>query len=478
MIESLFFKTENNNSYLYHDPLMLSLMVHPDLEKAYSKSENVDPYYLKKCDYLRKHKFFTKRKKVDFGTLDESTLIENITNTQQIVFETTDFCNLNCTYCSFGEVYEGFDVRNYKNINTDKAIKLLKYVVNHKHKSKNNELFISFYGGEPLTNMDFIKRIVEVSNQLKSEKELNLIFSMTTNATLIDKHIDFLVEHNFLLLVSIDGNEENHSYRVYKNNKNSFYKVIENLDMIKKDYPEYFANSIMFNAVLHNRNSVKEIYEFIYNRYHKIPRISELNQINIKPKSYEVYKNMYHSQKESEEEFQKEESELKNITHQEMFNYKILNEFIKYYTTNSYIARANALIYKEDVFFPACTCLPFGKKIYITNHGKLLPCEKINYKYALGEVDENIQIDIPQITHLYNSYHEHLKSVCQHCYGYRYCGVCMFRITNLDKLDTEDFLCQIFYDQKAFQKKLNRIFSFLEKYPKDYFHIVKNILGQ
>ena len=31
-----------------------------------------------------------------------------------------------------------------------------------------------------------------------------------------------------------------------------------------------------FNAVLHNRNSVKEIYEFIYSRYHKIPRISEL----------------------------------------------------------------------------------------------------------------------------------------------------------------------------------------------------------
>lgn len=46
--------------------------------------------------------------------------------------------------------------------------------------------------------------------------------------------------------------------------------------MIQKEYPEYFKNHIRFNAVLHNRNSVKEIYEFIYGRYKKIPRIAEL----------------------------------------------------------------------------------------------------------------------------------------------------------------------------------------------------------
>lgn len=90
---------------------------------------------------------------------------------------------------------------------------------------------------------------------------------MTTNATLIDKYVDFLVLNDFRLLISLDGNEKNHSYRVFgKSKKNSFYKVIRNMDMIKRDYPLYFSENISFNAVLHDRNSVKKFVNlFIIN---------------------------------------------------------------------------------------------------------------------------------------------------------------------------------------------------------------------
>lgn len=46
-----------------------------------------------------------------------------------------------------------------------------------------------------------------------------------------------------------------------------------NTDMIKLKHPSYFDKYVNFNAVLNNRNSIKGIYEFIYNRYGKIPRI-------------------------------------------------------------------------------------------------------------------------------------------------------------------------------------------------------------
>ncbi len=79
---------------------------------------------------------------------------------------------------------------------------------------------------------------------------------MTTNATLIHKHIDFLVDNKFNIMISLDGNEGNDSYRIIKkNNKNSFSKVIKNIDFIKDKYPDYFKNNISFNAVLHNQNS-------------------------------------------------------------------------------------------------------------------------------------------------------------------------------------------------------------------------------
>lgn len=67
--------------------------------------------------------------------------------------------------------------------------------------------------------------------------------------------------------------------------------------MIQRVYPNYFVNNINFNAVLHNRNSVKDIYEFIYTRYNKIPRISELVVDNVNPDKKSVFKKMFHDRK-------------------------------------------------------------------------------------------------------------------------------------------------------------------------------------
>jgi uncharacterized protein len=453
------------------------MLIHPEIRKAYEKSADVYPYYLKKFEYLKEHGFFTKPKPANFETLEESIVKENIIHTRQIVFEVTDFCNLNCSYCGFGNLYEGFDTRNLNNINAHYAINLLKYIFNIKPSNKKNALYIGFYGGEPLLNMNFIKQIVKVANQLKSEKEMDLSYSMTTNATLIHKHIHFLVANKFRLLISLDGNEENHSYRSFsKNNKNSFQKLIENMDMIQRDYPEYFASHVSFNAVLHNRNSVKDIYEFIYSRYRKIPRISELSLIDINPDKKDIIERMYHSKRKSESEYQKEESELLDTTHSELLLYKELTNFLKHISINSYISNITFLLHDVEKFLPTDTCLPFSKKIFLNTHNKLLPCEKINYKYSLGKVNENVMIDIQEITRQYNYYYNHLKKVCQYCYAYRLCGSCLFHIKNLDKLDTEEFVCDRFYDQNAFKNKLHRIFSFIEKYPNDFFQILENVI--
>lgn len=264
MIKSIIYSTESNNSYLYDAKHFFSMLMHPELEKAHEKSIDVDPYYLKKYAYLKEHNLFGESEPAVFETaLDESIIKENIIQTSQIVFETTDHCNLNCPYCSLGELYE-FGKKDRKNINTNYAINLLKYIFDIK--PKNTKLMIGFFGGEPLVNINFIKKIINVAKQLNTDKRLDLKFNMTTNATLIHKYIHFIVENNFELLISLDGNEEGHSYRVFaKNNENSFQKVIDNIDMIQRDYPDYFVSNVEFNAVLNNRNSVKKIYSFIYN---------------------------------------------------------------------------------------------------------------------------------------------------------------------------------------------------------------------
>lgn len=478
MIHSFIHTSESNNFYIYDDQHRLSMLIHPKFTKVNKISTDVDPYYKGKYAYLINHGFFAKPKPANIETVvDESMVKRGIIQTKQIVFEVTDSCNLKCLYCVQGKLYEGFDKGNGKKINTNSAIKLLKCIFDLKHKNNETKLSISFYGGEPLLNVNFIKQIVEVVHQLNSKKEMDISFLMTTNATLIHKHIRFLAENKFKLMISLDGDEENHSYRFFRrNNKGSFEKVIENLDMIQKDYPTYFNENISFNAVLHNRNSVKDIYEFIYNRYYKIPIISELTLEHIKSDKKRLFNSMFHGKKKSEAEYQKKDSELLHITHKESLLFNELTDFLKYYSINFYVSNIMSLLLEEEKYLPTNTCFPFSIKIFLTNRNSLLPCEKTNYKYSLGKVNQNVIIDIPEITRQLNCNYEYFLKICQNCYVHRFCGLCMFRLENLDKLDTEEFICDRFHDQKAFQAKLCRIFSFLEKHPDDFSEVLENVI--
>lgn len=167
---------------------------------------------------------------------------------------------------------------------------------------------------------------------------------------------------------------------------------------------------------------------------------------------------MFNGKRKSETEYRNDKSNL--LPHDELLSYNDLTGFLKYLSINYYISNVYSLFYNEEKFLPTNTCLPFSKKIFLTSSNKLLPCEKISDKYFLGEVNKNIEIDIPSIRRKYNSYYKHLKKHCQHCYLYRYCGLCMFDIKDLQNLDTEEFVCNYFHDQNAFQSRLHHIFLF------------------
>ena len=49
-------------------------------------------------------------------------------------------------------------------------------------------------------------------------------------------------------------------------------------------------------------------------------------------------------------------------------------------------------------------------------------------------------------------------------------------IKNIDNVDSKDFVCDRFKDQKVFKNKLKRIFSFLEKCPNDFSEIIGNVV--
>jgi uncharacterized protein len=81
------------------------------------------------------------------------------------------------------------------------------------------DLTIGFYGGEPLLNFETIKRIVSYAKELY--QNWSLTFTMTTNATLLDQQmIDYIIEKDFLIYVSLDGPRENHDSKRLQVNGN------------------------------------------------------------------------------------------------------------------------------------------------------------------------------------------------------------------------------------------------------------------
>lgn len=475
MRKSLIYYTENNNSYLYDAQNSFSMLIHPELENAFKKFANIDPYYLKKFAYLKEHGFFKEAEPIDFGTtIDEFEVNNNIINVKQIVFETTDYCNLSCKYCSLGDLYD-FSKKDKKNINTNYAINFLKYIFSIKPKGV--RFTIGFFGGEPLVNIDFIKKIIQETKYLNAEKKLDLSFNVTTNATLIHKHIQFFVENNFDLLISLDGDEKAQSYRKFaESDKNSYSKVIKNIDMIQQEYPQYFFDKVEFNAVLHNRNSIKEIYDFIYNRYHKIPRIAQLNVDHINPNKKDYFKEIFSSRRKSEHEFLEEGSSLSTIMHKESLLYNEMKRILDNYSINFYLLNVLYLLYDQVNSVPTGTCSPFQRKMFLNTSHNLLPCEKVNYKYSIGEVNDRVYIDISDIAKRYNFYYEEFKEICKDCYMGIACPTCILTLENLDKVGTKEFTCPNFQDQNSFKNKLKLVFSFLERFPNDFFQWTNNLI--
>ena len=89
----------------------------------------------------------------------------------------------------------------------------------------------------------------------------------------------------------------------------------------------------------------------------------------------------------------------------------------------------NDLLYdhKNSANFPTGTCTPFEQKIFITVNGKILPCERIGHQHALGEVsNDKVEIDFKYILDTYRDYFNKVKTMCNTCYNFSNCPICIF----------------------------------------------------
>jgi uncharacterized protein len=93
-------------------------------------------------------------------------------------------------------------------------------------------LSLHFGSGEPLLEMDLLRKLVTFATDRAKSLGIRLGFELTTNATLVDKKIaEFLAVNSFNVRVSCDGPAPIHNaFRPMSSGKASYDYVIRGLN--------------------------------------------------------------------------------------------------------------------------------------------------------------------------------------------------------------------------------------------------------
>ncbi len=402
---------------------------------------------------------------INDARITSEDIVLSLANLKQLTFEVTDACNLKCKYCGYGDLYYGYDERHNSFMDFQCARGIIDYLAKiweeHCKDIQNYHTYISFYGGEPLLNMPLIQKVVQYIEELHLNR--NIIFSMTTNATRLNQYMDYLADKKIHLLISLDGDSSNNAYRVTRDGKSSFPKVFQNVRLLQKTYPVYFNENVSFNSVLHNLNSVESALSFIKDNFGKTPTISELNNSNIREDKYEVFEQMYQD-KRTNMESSSERGELIDTLMMNDPDVYALLLYLHQYSGNVYNDYSSLMApIKCRHCIPTGTCIPFGKKMFITVNGKILQCEKISQKFSLGYIhDGTVFLDAEAIAREYNCRLDHIQRFCSSCYRKGSCTQCMYYIDGIDEYGAA---CQSYMTKEMFDEYEHLCRAFLKEHP-------------
>lgn len=310
------------------------------------------------------------------------------------------------------------------------------------HSKDSEELYLGFYGGEPLLEKKLIERCIEyIENNVEGKK---IHYNMTTNATLLtDDVMELLVNHKVALLVSLDGPSDIHNRnRGFANGEGDPHSIIiKNLKRFKQKYSGYFNEYVSFNTVFNGMDSYTSIDSYFTDNdlFQENTFMSTLISDNYSKKENEISDTFI-----EEGKYASFLQWLAYLGRLKDFKSKILETRFE---------RINTLRkdkqYGDQIELPYCShhngnCIPGMHKIFMNVTGDFYPCEKVSEcskACKIGSIDSGF--DMNKIQKLLNI--ELLtKQECHECWAYEYCMMCLLEADDIEQLSKKRILerCQ------------------------------------
>jgi uncharacterized protein len=335
----------------------------------------------------------------------------------------TENCNLRCRYCILSDIYPLNRVRTGRKMSFTTARRAVDWYVKLVEpqitRNPQKRFGLSFYGGEPMTNMPLLKEILRYSRD-----NYPGIFQpvMTTNGTLLSsKNVEILVENEVQLAVSIDGPKKEHDrLRIDARNSGTFNKIVQNLRRMKKEYPHYWATKVTSLSVYDWGTDIEAVERFFNDNEEVIPRSIFVNPV--------ADRNTDWYSRYTEDDRRRLEAALQRLREK----YKTAK--MAGYHTSHYLDSAIGMgvvmvplrpriLDSRPAFLPfSGACVP-GDKIAINVDGKIDMCERVNGTYPIGHL-ENGGIDWERIKEIIEKYQRQVLLACPQCKVTRLCNLC------------------------------------------------------
>lgn len=351
----------------------------------------------------------------------------------QLTLEVTEECNMRCKYCIYHEGNGGYREFGNRMMTFDIAKKALDSFIKNSGKE---ELFVSFYGGEPLVNFKLIKECIDYCSKEYPDK--NIQYTMTTNATLMTKEIaEYLAKlPRTAITVSLDGPKELHDkYRVLRGGEGSFDKTIRGLKYLVDAFGDRAGECVLMNSVMAEVNEANlEKTEAFFEGLEWLPKGV-------------IHTTAYVDTPDEEVDYQGVDGERETKIRE-----RIANNPMNYHPIGTWGTRklkdGNGSfddveeIAKEEfikdllsvhkrfrvdepskIYGMNGCCVPGGRKLYVTVTGEYRICEKMGPSPAIGNVNDGIDIEKIRKEYVNDFINEAVK-YCKDCWAINLCNVC------------------------------------------------------
>lgn len=309
-------------------------------------------------------------------------------------------CNLRCKYCfaSQGDFHGDRDLMPFE---VGKAA--FDFLV--KQSKNRHNLEVDFFGGEPLMNLDVVKRLVDYGRSLEEPNNKHFRFTITTNGVLLnDENMQWLNDNMDNVVLSLDGRREVNDYMRPTVNGKGSYDVIEQkikkmADLRRKSGKEYYVRG---TYTKYNLDFAKDV-EFLASE--------GFDSVSVEPVVTEPDKPYAILESDVDEILDEYDELALDYLHQKD---RGLNYLFYHFMVN---LDAGPCVYKR-----ISGCGAGRDYIAVTPQGDIYPCHQFvgNDDFVMGNVFDGI--DKPEIKDQFMAANLLDKDDCKDCWCRYFCG--------------------------------------------------------